>query len=142
MSDNLIVGNFLFGNAADSEDAFTPGPTGVNVFSVSPATGTMVSQNTINREEVAVAVNTPTEVDVNLNSFRTNGLNLGMDNIGTGLVNATENWWGCPDGPGTPGCAGISAVDPSSVLYIPWLTSPLGSTPPTPRPRPIPPPRP
>ena len=26
--------------------------------------------------------------------------NIGVDNIGTGTVDATENWWGCPDGPG------------------------------------------
>jgi len=124
MSDTIIAGNILFGNGADTEDAFTPGPTGVNIFSVSAATGTIVSQNTISREQVAVAANTSAEVDVNLNSFRTSGLNLGIDDITTGLVNATENWWGCPNGPGSSECAGIRAVDPSTVLFVPWLTSP------------------
>lgn len=124
MSDTIIAGNSLSRNGADTDDAFTPGPTGVNVFSVSPAAGTIVSLNVIAGEEIAVAVNTPVEVDVNLNRFRTYGLNFGIDDITTGLVNATENWWGCPHGPGSPGCAGISAVDPSSVLYTPWLTSP------------------
>ena len=124
MSDTIIAGNILFGNGADTEDAFTPGPTGVNIFSVSPATGTIVSQNTISREQVAVAANTSAEVDVNLNSFRTSGLNLGIDDITTGLVNATENWWGCPNGPGSSECAGIRTVHPSTVLFVPWLTSP------------------
>jgi parallel beta-helix repeat protein len=121
LNDTIIAGNIVVGNGADTDDAFTPGPTGVNLFSVSPATGTIVSQNAIAGEQIAVAVNTPAEVDVNLNGFRTYGLNFGIDNIGTELVNATENWWGCPDGPGSPGCAGINGPN---VLFTPWLTSP------------------
>ena len=120
MSDTIIAGNILSGNGADTDDAFTPGPTGVNVFSVSPARGTIVSQNIISGEQIAVAVNTPAEVDANLNSFSTYGLNFGIDNITNKLVNATENYWGCPDGPGSPGCAGING---SNVLYIPFLRS-------------------
>jgi hypothetical protein len=36
-------------------------------------------------------VNTPTEVLVNLNNLLPNGLKLGLDNQGTGSVNATLN---------------------------------------------------
>ena len=36
MSDTVLAGNSLSRNGADTDDAFTPGPTGVNVFSVSP----------------------------------------------------------------------------------------------------------
>ena len=48
-----------------------------------------------------------------------NGLNIGLDNLGSGSVNATENWWGCPNGPGSNGCATVSG---ENVLYTPWLT--------------------
>jgi hypothetical protein len=34
LNDNLIVGNRISGNGADTEDAKTPGPTGINVFGV------------------------------------------------------------------------------------------------------------
>ena len=42
LNDNLIIGNHISGNHADTEDAATPGPTGINVFGVSPVTGTVI----------------------------------------------------------------------------------------------------
>ncbi len=45
LNDNVIVGNHISGNAADTEDAATSGPTGINVYSVAPITGTVISQN-------------------------------------------------------------------------------------------------
>ena len=122
LTDTIIAGNTFYGNAADTEDAATPGPTGVNVYGVSPAAGTIISGHSIHDEDVDVAVNTPTEVLVNLNNLLAGGLNLGLDNLGTGTVNATENWWGCPTGPGTSGCSNVSG---SGVLYTPWLRSPF-----------------
>jgi parallel beta-helix repeat protein len=120
LTDTVIAGNTFYGNAADTEDAATPGPTGINVYGVSPAAGTIVSGNSIHDEDVDVAVNTPTEVLVNLNNLLAGGLNLGVDNIGTGSVNATENWWGCSGGPGTSGCSNVSGPN---ILFMPWLTS-------------------
>ena len=120
LTDTIIAGNIIYNNGADAGDAMTPGPTGVNVFGVSPATGTIVSQNYIKAEQVDVGVNTPTEVLVNLNNLYATGLNLGIDNIGTGLVNGTENWWGCPGGPGSNGC---STANGPNVLDVPWLTT-------------------
>ena len=49
------------------------------------------------------------------------GKQTGVANIGGGIVNATENWWGCSAGPGANGCASVSG---SGVLSVPWLTSP------------------
>ncbi|MGH9431048.1 MAG: NosD domain-containing protein [Terriglobia bacterium] len=116
LTDNVIVGNFIMSNGPDSGDAQTPGPTGINVFGVSPATGTVVSQNTIVKESVDVAVKTPAAVDVHLNNLLGGG--TGVDNLGGGTSSATENYWGCPAGPGAKGCS--SAAGPG-VLSAPWL---------------------
>ncbi|MGE5206754.1 MAG: nitrous oxide reductase family maturation protein NosD [Chlamydiota bacterium] len=120
LSDNLIVFNYVAGNGQDTEDAATPGPTGINVFGVSPANGTVISQNVIHNEAVDVAVNTSADVEVHLNNFI--GHATGVDNLNSGMVNATENWWGCSKGPGTNGCASVGG---SGVLTTPWLTMPF-----------------
>ena len=120
LTDNVIVGNFLMANGADAGDAHTPGPTGINVFGVSPATGTVISQNIILNESVDVAVNTPTQVDVFLNDLL--GTGTGLDNLGGGTSSATENYWGCPAGPGASGCSSVAGP---GVLSAPWLGSPF-----------------
>lgn len=120
LNDNLIVGNQISGNGADTEDAATPGPTGINVFGVSPITGTVISQNVISQEDYQVVVNTPTQVNVHLNNFLDK--TVGVDNLGAGTSDATENWWGCSGGPGAQGCASVGG---SGVLSTPWLTKPF-----------------
>jgi parallel beta-helix repeat protein len=103
MNDNMIVGNVITRNAADTEDAATPGPTGINIYSVVPVTGTVVSQNSINQEAVDFVFNVPSgNVELHLNDF--NDTAIGVDNLGTGTVNATQNWWNCTAGPNTFGC--------------------------------------
>src|SRR5215469_7224885 len=66
VDDNLIVGNYIAGNGADTADAATPGPTGINVFGVAPIVGTVIADNVIKDEQVDIAVNTlpPAVVDV------------------------------------------------------------------------------
>jgi hypothetical protein len=123
LNDNLIVGNRISGNGADTEDAATPGPTGINVFGVSPITGTVISGNVIDDEAVDIATNTPAQVNVHLNDLL--GENIGVDNISTdkvhGTVDATENWWGSPGGPGTEGATTVNGV----VFFTPWLSHPI-----------------
>jgi hypothetical protein len=60
LNDNVIVGNQISGNGADNGDAATPGPPGIDVFGVSPITGTIISQNAIQQEAFEVVVNMPT----------------------------------------------------------------------------------
>ena len=76
----------------------------------------------IENEAIDVAVSTPAgvEVQVHLNSFDENS--IGIDNLGLGTVNATENWWGCHMGPGAHRCASVAG---SGVLFTPWLTLPF-----------------
>jgi len=123
LDDNMIVGNTISGNGPDTEDAVTPGPTGINVFGVSPIAGTIISQNVIDGEQLDIVVNTPIEVQATLNNFV--DAQFGVDNIGTGTTGsayAPENWWGCAGGPLITGCA--MAGGPN-VLFAPWLTAPF-----------------
>ena len=62
LTDNVILGNYIAGNGADTEDAFTPFPTGINVYGVSAASGTVISQNIIKDEGIGIAVKTPAPI--------------------------------------------------------------------------------
>lgn len=121
MNDNVIIGNFISGNGQDTLDAATSGPTGINIFSVAPITGTVISQNVIESESIDIAFNAPMgQVNAHFNDF--DPRTVGVDNIGTGTVSATENWWGCVLGPGTGKCASTTG---KGITVSPWLLSPL-----------------
>jgi len=118
LNDNFILSNHISGNGADVGDTPTPGPTGININSGSggtPITGTVISGNQIDNETDDVVANTPGEVDLHFNDLL--GGQTGVDNLGTGLVNATNNYWGCFNGPGTTGCSTAS----SGVTFVPFL---------------------
>jgi hypothetical protein len=133
MSGNKIIGNTIAGNLADTFDTATPGRVGININSGdggSPVRGTVISQNVISDEDIDIAVNTPAEVDIHLNSLLGGGIGVGdvcgLDgsSVCTGTIDATENFWGCPAGPGEDGCTTIIAP---RVLWIPWLHKPVDS---------------
>ena len=127
-SGNMVIGNFISGNGADTYDTATPGPTGININSGgggSPVTGMVISGNVIENEDVAIAVNTPAEVDANFNDLLNGQIGVAnvcaLDNAAcTGTINATQNYWGCAAGPGNTGCATVSGP---SILFTPWLTA-------------------
>ncbi|MGC1297259.1 MAG: right-handed parallel beta-helix repeat-containing protein [Alloacidobacterium sp.] len=122
MNDNVIVGNRISGNGEDTLDAATSGPTGINLFSMAPVTGTVISQNIFEDESIDIAFNAPAgQINAHLNDF---DKAVGVDNIGTGTVSATFNWWNCPAGPGGKRC---STIVGSGVTFTPWLTSPFHS---------------
>jgi len=116
LNDNMIIGNQISGNGADTEDAATPGPTGINVFGASPITGTIIAGNTLQQESYLVVVNTPAAVDMHLNNFL--DTTVGVDNLGAGTSNAVANWWNCASGPNTSGCASVGGP---GILFTPWL---------------------
>ncbi len=131
LNDNAIVGNYIAGNGADTDDTATPGPTGINISSGrdgsgnvvgSAIIGTLVSHNVIEHEAVDIAVSNRAGVSVNAHLNDLHGhQGIGVANLGAGTVDAIENWWGCPGGPGAGGCSGVSGA----VLFTPWLTHPV-----------------
>lgn len=124
LDGNVIVGNHFSGNAADAADSATPGPTGINIYSTAPVYWTIISQNTFEDEAVDIAFKAPVgHVSAHFNNFSVRA--IGVDNLGTGSVGATENWWHCPKGPGGNGaCATVMGP---KVLFSPWLVSPFSN---------------
>jgi len=120
MNDNVVIHNRFSGNGTDTEDAATSGPTGVNVYSTAPVSGTVVAQNVFDNESIDVAFNVPSgQLNAHFNDF---SKGIGVDNIGAGLVDATENWWHCAMGPAGINCATVSGA---GVTTTPWLPSPF-----------------
>ncbi len=128
---NVIIGNYIAKNLADTADTATPGSVGINVNSGgggSPIYGTVISYNVIRDEDIDIAVNTPSEVDIHLNDLGGDKIGVGdvcafdKATICTGTINAIENYWGCPKGPGAAGCTTVSGSD---ITFAPWLRSPI-----------------
>ena len=120
LTENKIVDNYVADNGPDRNDAATSGPTGINVYAVSPTSGTTITGNVVEREAIAVALKTPTDVTVQFNNL--NNHRVGVANLGSSFVDATENWWGCANGPGAGGCASATGAN---VKSSPWLTRPF-----------------
>jgi parallel beta-helix repeat protein len=128
LTDNLIAGNHISGNGADTEDTATPGPTGINVSGgddgsgnpLDVITGTLIAGNVIEKEQDGIAVKTNALVAAHLNSFINPA--TGVDNLDGGTVDARLNWWGCSMGPTANGCAGTSGT---GIIYVPFLTKPF-----------------
>jgi parallel beta-helix repeat protein len=120
LNDNMIVGNQISGNGADTADAATPGPAGINVFGVSTVTGTVISGNSIQGEDDDIVTNTSGEVAIHFNNLL--GGKLGVNNLGGGAVDATENWWGNARG---PGAGGGTSIGGNGIIFNPFLTNPV-----------------
>jgi hypothetical protein len=148
LRDEIITGNFIADNGYDSDLGLTSSQTdGITLLTVGGSVGGFViSENTFQNEaeDIAISTNVPLTLTATLNNFSSNS--IAIDNLGptpgssgsavTGnaLVEAKEDWWGCPAGPGALGCATISNMVKSGpmaskVFATPWLGFPLPETP-------------
>ena len=119
LDNNVITGNYIAGNGADTDDAFTPGRAGINIYGLSPINNLVISLNVIKDEDIDIAIHTPAEVHAQWNNLNSPG--TGVANLGTSPVVATRNWWGCANGPNSSGCSTVSGPN---VQVAPWLSSP------------------
>lgn len=78
-----------------------------------------VEENTITGGWNGVYVQGATGVVLRDNNIVGNA-NFGVESINV-PVDARENWWGCVEGPGMPGCDKADA----EVQFVPWLTEPV-----------------
>jgi parallel beta-helix repeat protein len=120
LNDHLIMGNQISGNGPDGDPGTTV-PTGISIFSpVVPLTGIVIAQNVFKREGIDIGINVVagSTITAHFNSFFGE---VGIDNISSGTISATANWWKCPGGPGANGC---STVTGSGITTDPWLTRP------------------
>ncbi len=120
LNDNMIIGNIVVANGPDTADAATPGTAGINIYSVTPATGNTVSGNAILGQDNAVVFKSGALLNVQFNDFLSRG--TAVDNLGTGAIDATHNWWNCFSGANAGGsCATATGAN---LLTTPWLQLP------------------
>jgi hypothetical protein len=116
---NSLSGNSVFGPDTDSGAP----PSGIEISAdasagAAPITDTRVYGNTITDQEVGIWVgSTATSSSIHVNRNWLGGTTVGVQNAGTGTLDATQNNWGCSAGPTSAGCAGVVG----SVNYTPWM---------------------
>jgi hypothetical protein len=106
----LLVGNFVTSN--------TVGIRSVGVVTATINTTYVFSNTQVGLLVLDSSVNVSVESD---NQFCNNGL-YGLENRGSGVVNAANNWWGAVDGPGPTGSGDIVT---GSVTVDPFATQVL-----------------
>ncbi|HXR26071.1 MAG TPA: hypothetical protein VN742_11960, partial [Candidatus Binataceae bacterium] len=130
---NVIVGNTVSHNGGDAEatpgggslpglgiEVLSNGDFGVPFGAAAPIVGTTISHNNVSNQTIDIWVgNTATDAIASLNNLKGKG-ETGVTNGGTGTVTATDNYWGCPQGPNTAKCASTSGT----VLSSPFLSKP------------------
>ncbi|MGD0073761.1 MAG: hypothetical protein ABSD31_05415, partial [Candidatus Binataceae bacterium] len=141
LDGTAVVGNLIEGNGAEPSPGAgeNDGPTeatGIEIYAdvaASPLTGIKVVGNAIDGEGNDIWVGAPTwancdaaatpcyVVDVHENNLEGGG--VGVNNTGASasvLVEASDNYWGCPAGPGHKKCTSAAG----NVTTVPFDTTP------------------
>jgi hypothetical protein len=116
---NTLSGNGVFGPDSDSGAP----PSGIEISAdasagAAPITDTLVYGNKITNQDVGIWVgSTEISSSVHVNHNQLGGNTVGVQNAGTGTLDATQNYWGCSTGPVSADCAGVVGT----VNYTPWM---------------------
>lgn len=121
LANNMLIANTISGNGADTADATTAGPTGIDLYAAGKAPGNIVSANTIDGETLDVVTNTQSKVQVEFNNLL--GRGTGLDNPSGKEADASWNYWGCLLGPNLgPNC---SKINGNNIVSAPWMIVPV-----------------
>jgi hypothetical protein len=139
LNDILIAGNTVQGNEFNIEvDANEDGTnivisgneiTGASGTGIlSDASGVSMNTNDIRNHDTGIIVRKHDNVVINNNNIARNDVGVDATNLGPGnSVDARNNWWGEPSGPGGEG-PGIGDDVTRNVDYEPFLGSPAVET--------------
>ncbi len=106
----LISGNFVSNNS-------------FGIRSIGPVTG-VITANTVytnTQNGITILNEASTGILINTNKICKNGV-LGVENLGSSNVGATNNWWDAADGPGPVGPGSGDGVS-TNVVYSPFATT-------------------
>jgi parallel beta-helix repeat protein len=134
---NVVIENVISGNGGDAEakpgspppgigiEVLSNGAFGAPFSAAAPIVGTIISQNKVSDEDIDVWVgNTDTDAGVFLNDLL--GISAsGVENAGGGTVVATDNYWGCPKGPGKANCSSATVTGTGTIVSNPFLSHPV-----------------
>lgn len=137
LQDEVIVGNYIAHNGGDTDLGLSQSQgDGISLLAVGGSvSGIVISENTFDGEDedIVTSTNIALQLTATLNNFSRGS--IAVDNLevltGSATVNATQDWWGCSAGPGARRCATFVAGT-GTVLFTPWLTSPVPEPPFTP----------
>jgi parallel beta-helix repeat protein len=130
IENTIVAGNTISGNGADVGDAVTPGTTGINFFGAHTSSapggllGTQIYGNTISDQQYDIIYNSGVPLTVHLNNLLFSptitvaGL-ANTDTTGIGSVDASQNYWGCSEGPAAAGCSAVVGSNVNSNPYLP-----------------------
>jgi len=126
LDNNVVIGNTISGNGPDTDEAATPGTAGIAFTTVGPIRGTVITENTITGQDIGVVWHAPGAAAVNRNNLMLYG--VGIYNLGTGTVDAENNYWGCVSGPLGLGGNKCATARVGGVSVGTWATKPFGPT--------------
>ena len=112
LDGNMVLDNTISGNGADPGQ--TTDTTGIIIFSdaksgAAPIAGMLIAHNRISEEAIGIYIGT-TAIDQSIHFNDLAATGVGVDNEGTGSVDAAWNYWGCAGGPGSSGCAAMKGT--------------------------------
>jgi len=121
LNNNVILNNVISGNGFDGGTNTVH--SGIVVFAdatggAAPIVGTLIAGNTISTEDAGVWVGS-NATDVSVHGNDLSGSTVGVQNAGTGSVDANWNYWGCAGGPAASGCATMQGT----IVADAWLSA-------------------
>jgi parallel beta-helix repeat protein len=121
LADNLIVGNHISNNGPDASTSASTGIAAIGLNAAAgtslPISGLVISGNVIENEAIDIAIQSTNPAWIRDNDLGGGAGVIGVQNMGSGAIIATQNWWACANGPADATCSSVSGT---GVLTAPF----------------------